>query len=199
LSFDPSQVDDLSIGVVIDGLPCASGAITDAPGVLVPQKTMDALAGEAHDAYDTTTTDLVVAATMAAACTTAVAVVETVVRVDPQPDDAGLVRAVKSAMRSAAADDPTVPGVRVIPLPETAAVTEIGTAGDRLIVTLAGSRILVSGAADAGLGERVRDRLVALVAHCVDADPVYSAADFPAAGLDDAGVAALLAALEVSP
>jgi amino acid adenylation domain-containing protein len=197
LSFDPSQMDDLSIGMMVESLPCGPGEIADAPGVLVPQKTMDALAGEAHDAYDTTTTDLVVAATMAAACRTAVAVAETgVVRVDPRPDAASLVRAVRAAMRSAHDDDPAVPGVRVIPLPETAAVTEIGTAGDRVIVTLAGSRVLVSGAADAGLGERVRDRLVALVAHCVDAEPVYSAAD-----LDDAGVAALLAALdaEVSP
>jgi hypothetical protein len=37
---------------------------------------------------------------------------------------------------------------------------------------------------------------VALVAHCVAAEPEYSTADFPDAGLDDEGVAVLLATLE---
>jgi hypothetical protein len=100
-------------------------------------------------------------------------------------------------MRSPGDDQPSVPGVRVISLPDPVAVTEVGTAGDRVIVTVAGARVLVSGLAGPGLAERIADRLAALVEHCVAADPEYSAADFPEADLDDDGMARLLAGLDL--
>jgi hypothetical protein len=87
--------------------------------------------------------------------------------------------------------------VRVIPLPDAAVVLETGTAGDRVIVTVAGARVLVSGPAQPGLAERVADRLAAITAHCSAAEPVYAAADFPDADLDDAGMARLLAGLDL--
>jgi hypothetical protein len=109
-------------------------------------------------------------------------------------DDEDLIRAVKAARRSLAEDDPAVPAVRLIPVPPSVAVTDAG-AGDRVIVTVAGARVL--GPDD--LAARVRDRLVELVDHCRATDVGYSAADFPDSGLDEDAVARLLSGLDVSP
>lgn len=213
LTADPSQVDDWSLGrLVRQWCPAtASTSDEDVPGLLVPPGTMAALAGPAHEAYATTTTDLVVSAVLAATGEPAVAVADTrreepattgvraepgLVRIGSATGEVGLVRAVKDALREPEADDPAVPGVRVLPLPHNASVTETGACGARVLVTLAGARLIVTGDAEPGLGERVRDHLVRLVEHCVAAEPVYSAADFPDAGLDDAAVAGLLADLE---
>jgi aryl carrier-like protein len=212
LSADPSQVDDWSLSRVVKAMNAsfsAPGALNEA-FIALPVETMDALRGPAHEAYATTTLELVAAAVLAATGGTAVTVadirreepVETgnnavpgLLRVDPVAGDAELIRAVKTALRNPDADDPAVPGVRVLSLPDNVFVTETGNAGARVVVTLAGARLIVSG--DDGLGERVRDHLVRLVEHCAAAEPAYSAADFPDAGLDDAGVAALLAGLDL--
>ncbi|HEY7594754.1 MAG TPA: condensation domain-containing protein [Actinophytocola sp.] len=207
LTADPSHVDDWTLGRLVRGL-CPDGPHETAGlGVLVPPETVAALAGPAHEAYATTTTDLVIAATIAATGEPAVAVADTR-RAEPSADgraepgllrvgrvrgDAELIRAVKEAFRAAEDDDPAVPGVRVLPVPDAAEVTAIGDAGPRTLVTLAGPRLIVTGAD--GLAEQVRDHLVRLVAHCATAETVYSAADFPDAGLDDVAVAGLLAGL----
>jgi aryl carrier-like protein len=209
LTADPSEVDDWSLGRIVSALGPHGTIDTEMPGLLVPADTLAALSGPAHEAYATTTLELVAAAVLAAAGGTAVAVADTrreepvetgnnavpgLLRVDPVTGDAELIRAVKTALRNPDADDPAVPGVRVLSLPDNVVVTETGNAGARVVVTLAGARLIVSG--DDGLGERVREHLVRLVEHCAAAEPAYSAADFPDAGLDDAGVAALLAGLD---
>ncbi|HEV7652800.1 MAG TPA: condensation domain-containing protein [Actinophytocola sp.] len=212
LTADPSQVDDWSLARAVRTLAAGkSTSDTGVLGVLVPRETMAALAGPAHEAYATTTTDLVVAATLAATGAAAVAVADTrreepaatgapaepgLLRPGPATGDTELVQAVKAAMRAPEADDPAVPGVRVLPLPGGVPVTALGDAGTRVVVTLAGARLVVTGDADAGLAERVRDRLTGLVEHCTAAETVYSVADFPDAGLDDAAMAGLLAGLE---
>jgi non-ribosomal peptide synthetase component F/aryl carrier-like protein len=210
LTADPSQVDDWSLSRLVRRLrPDSPADVDGVPGLLVPAETMAALAGPAHEAYATTTTDLVVAATLAATGAPAVAIADTrreepavtgnhavpgLVRIGPADDAADLIRAVKSASHTPEEDDPTVPGVRVLSLPDNVSVTATGDAGARVLVTLAGARLIVTG--DGGLAERVRDQVVRLVEHCVAAEPVYSAADFPDSGLDDAAVAGLLAGLE---
>jgi non-ribosomal peptide synthetase component F/aryl carrier-like protein len=210
LTADPSQVDDWSLSRLVRQLrQDAPPDADDVPGLLVPTETMAALAGPAHEAYATTTTDLIVAATLAATGAPAVAVADTrreepagtgnhavpgLVRIGPADDAADLIRAVKSAMHAPEEDDPTVPGVRVLSLPDNVSVTATGEAGARVLVTMAGARLIVTG--DGGLAERVRDQVVRLVEHCVAAEPVYSAADFPDSGLDDAAVAGLLAGLD---
>jgi non-ribosomal peptide synthetase component F len=212
LTADPSEVDDWSLGRIVRTL-CPHGTVTgDAPGVPVPPETVAALAGPAHEAYATTTTDLVAAATLAATGEPAVGVADTrreepaatgnnaepgLLRIGSVAGAASLIRAVKHAWRAPEADDPAVPGVRVLSLPDNVFVTEPGHAGERVLVTMAGTRLLVTGHAAADLAERVRDQLVRLVKHCVAAEPEYSAADFPDAGLDDAGVTALLAGLDL--
>lgn len=209
LTADPAHVDDWTLGRIVRDL-CPPGTVEDgAPGEPVPPETMRALAGPAHEAYASTTTDLVVAATLVATGRSAVAVADTrreeptgghavpgVVRVDPVADVAELVRAVKTALHAPEGDDPAVPGVRVIPLPDNAVVTELGGAAARVVVTLAGARLIVTGDGADGLAGQVRDHLVRIVEHCVAAEPAYSAADFPDAGLDDAALAGLLAGLE---
>jgi hypothetical protein len=218
LTADPSEVDDWSLGRVVRAVNAsftAPGALNDAftaPGLPVPPETMAALHGPAHEAYATTTTDLLAAAFLAATGGTAVAVADTrreepadtgnnavpgLLRTDPVAGDAELIRAVKNALRAPDEDDPAMPGIRVLSLPDNVFVTETGQAGERVLVTLAGARLIVSGAAEAGLAQRVRDHLVRIVEHCTAAEPVYSATDFPDAGLDDAGVAALLAGLDL--
>lgn len=197
VSFDPARVDDRSIGLILREM---SGA------------TADPVPADAHEAYGTTTLDLVVAATMAALDTTAVTVADTqtsfadeigqrakpgVVRVDTLRVNGDLIRDVKAAVRSATGDDPSLAGVRVIPLPDAAVVTEAGTAGSRVIVTFAGSQVLVSGPAEPDLATRIAEALTEIVAHCAAAEPVYSAADFPDTGLDEAGMARLLAGLDL--
>ncbi|MFI9387343.1 amino acid adenylation domain-containing protein [Kutzneria sp. NPDC052558] len=206
VSFDPTEVDDRSIELVARRL-CPPGPAVDAPGAVIAQSTMAALAGEAHEAYNTTTAELVVAATMAALSVTAVAVADTrpstvdeiglhakpgSVVVEPWRTEAELVRGVKAALRSPGADRSELPGVRVIALPGSVAATEVGAA-DRVIVTVAGARVL---AADPGLAERVVDQLSALVDHCLTVEPEYTAADFPDAGLDDAAMARVFAGLD---
>jgi hypothetical protein len=194
-------------GSVIVQLPAAAA---EPPGLLVPQEIMAALAGPAHEAYATTTTDLVVAATLAATGAPAVAVADTrrepssgthavpgVLRVEPVTGAAELLRAAKEASLVPEPDDPGVLGVRVLSLPDNVFMTDPGEAGERVVVTLAGARLLISGPAEPDLAERVRDHLVRLVEHCAAAEPVYSAADFPDAGLDDAALAGLLAGLDV--
>ena len=212
LTADPSQVDDWSLARLVRELRPATpdGRDGDAPGVPVPPETMRALAGPAHEAYATTTTDLVVAATLAATGAPAVAVADTrraepsatgpaepgLVRVGPAAGETELIQSVKAALHAPDEDDPAVPGVRVLPLPDGVTVTATGDAGSRTLVTLAGAWLIVTGDGAAWLGERVRDHLVRLVAHCAAAEPVYSAADFPDAGLDDDAVAGLLAGFE---
>jgi non-ribosomal peptide synthetase component F len=117
-------------------------------------------------------------------------------RVAPAAGEEALVQAVKSALHDPAADDPAAIGVRVLPLPDGARVTAVGGAGTRVLVTLAGHRIVVTGAAAPDLAARVGDELTRLTDHCRATEPVYSAADFPDAGLDDATMAGLLAGLE---
>ncbi|MPZ81613.1 MAG: AMP-binding protein [Actinophytocola sp.] len=217
LTADPSQVDDWSLGRIVRQLrpagpaaPAASAA-DGVPGLLVPPETVAALDGPAHEAYATTTTDLVVAATLAATGEPAVAVADTrreepaatgghavpgLARVGTVAGEVDLIRAVKAALRTPEEDDPAVPGVRVLLPPADIPVTAVGDAGTRLLVTLAGARLIVTGEGGDGLAERVRDQLVRLVEHCVAAEPAYSAADFPDAGLDDAAMAGLLASLD---
>jgi hypothetical protein len=124
-------------------------------------------------------------------------------RLDPLPGDPGeLVRAVQAALRAAgkaAPEGPEAVGLRVIELPDGAAGTEVGGPAGRPTVTLAADRVVITGPAEAGLAERVRDRLVELVEYCRSAEPVYSELDFPDAGLDDAGVAALLSSMGIGP
>jgi hypothetical protein len=208
LTADPSLVDDWSVGVVVRRI-CPPGPAPRAAtlGVAVPAATMAALAGPAHDAYGTTTAELLAAATGADAVTIADVRRDDhgelghhaepgLARVGTPADDADLIRAVKGARRATGQDDPATPVARVLVLPDNAIVTALGDAGERTAVTLAGDRIVVT---PAGQAELIRDRLVALVAHCVAAEPEYSTADFPDSGLDDDGVAALLAALDVTP
>jgi non-ribosomal peptide synthetase component F len=212
LTADPSQVDDWSLARAVRRL-CPDSSTSDgaALGVPMPVEVMAALAGPAHEAYATATVDLVAAATIAATGALAVAVADTrreepaetganarpgLLRVGPATDDTELIQAVKAALRAPEEDDPAAPGVRVLPLPDGASVTATGDAGARVVVTLAGARLLVTGDAEAGLAEKVRDRLTHLVEHCAAADTVYSAADFPDAGLDDATMAGLLAGIE---
>jgi hypothetical protein len=172
---------------------------------------MAALAGPAHEAYATTTLDLVVAATLAATGAEAGAVADTrreepsatganaepgLLRAGPATTDAELVQAVKSALHSPAEDDPAAPGVRVLTLPNGARVTAVGDAGARVLVTLAGARLIVTGDAAPDLPERIRGELTRLVDHCATAETVYSTTDFPDAGLDEATMAGLLAVLD---
>jgi hypothetical protein len=189
VTVDPGVADDSLADLVT-----ASGPAPDAPGALLPASTVEALAGEAHEAYATTTLDLVIAAALRALDATAIAVPAGLLRVTATSDDEDLIRAVKAARRSLAEDDPAVPAVRLIPVPASVAVTDAG-AGDRVIVTVAGARVL--GPDD--LAARVRDRLVELVDHCRATDVGYSAADFPDSGLDEDAVARLLSGLDVSP
>jgi non-ribosomal peptide synthetase component F/aryl carrier-like protein len=205
LSADPSQVDDWTLARTVRALRPPS--TTDGVGVLVAPETMAALAGPAHEAYATTTLDLVVAATLTATGARAVAVTDTR-REEPSETGANaepgllrpapgrdLIQAVKFALQSPGEDDGTAPAVRVLPLPEGAGVTAVGDAGPRVLVTLAGAHVIVTGEAAPTLAAAVRDELARLVAHCRTATPVYSATDFPDAGLDDAAVVNLLAVL----
>ena len=206
LTAEPSEVDDWSLGRIVRRLVVDMPPVVedDVPGLSVPAATMAALAGPAHEAYATTTTDLVVAATLAATGAPAVAVADTrreepsggdavpgLVRVDPAAE---LIGAVKMALHAPEPDDSVAPGVRVLSLPDNVAVTAVGDAGPRVLVTLAGARLIVTGDE---LGERVLGHLVRLVEHCAATEPVYSAADFPDAGLDDAAMAGLLAGLDL--
>lgn len=209
LTADPSEVDDWSLGRLVRRLVADLPAVVedDVLGLPVPAVTMAALAGPAHEAYATTTLDLVVAATLAATGAPAVAVADTrreepsgghavpgLVRVDPVADVAELIGAVKTALHTPADDDTAAPGVRVLSLPDNVSVTEVGDAGPRVLVTLAGTRLIVTGD---GLAELVLTHLVRLVEHCAATEPVYSAADFPDAGLDDVAMAGLLAGLDL--
>jgi hypothetical protein len=208
LTADPSQVDDWSLARAVRSI-CPQGTVGDPPGVLVPQEIMAALAGPAHEAYASTTTDLIVAATFAATGAPAVAVADTrreepaetganavpgVVRVDPEAE---LIRAVKAALRGPEDDDPSTLGVRLIPLPDNVFATSIGDAGERPLVTMAGARLIATGTGAGGLAERVLAELTRLVRDCLAVEPEYSAADFPDAGLDDSALAGLLAGLDV--
>lgn len=190
VTIDPARVDDAAIADLVS----ADGEVADAPGELLPSSTLDALDGEANETYGTTPLALVVAAVMRALDTTAVAVPTGVVRVAALAEDAQLIRDVKAALRAPEPDEAPVPGVRMIRVPRSVAVTEAGAAGDRLIVTVAGARVL----APPEVAERVRDRLVDVVAHCLGADASYVAADFPEAGLDEEAIARLLAGLDDS-
>jgi non-ribosomal peptide synthetase component F len=211
LTADPSQVDDWSVARTVRGLCTHSTMDDDALGLLVPRETMAALAGPTHEAYATTTLDLVVAATLAATGAEAVAVADTrreepsatganaepgLLRAGPATTDAELIQAVKSALHSPAEDDPAAPGVRVLSLPAGARVTAVGDAGARVLVTLAGARLIVTGDAAPDLPERIRGELTRLVDHCATAETVYSTTDFPDAGLDEATMAGLLAVLD---
>ncbi|WP_027943906.1 non-ribosomal peptide synthetase [Amycolatopsis taiwanensis] len=188
VTIDPARVDDADIADLVS----ADGDVADAPGVLLPSSTLDALYGEANETYGTAPLDLVVAAVMRALDTTALAVGAGVVRAAASADDAQLIRDVKAALRAPSAEDGSLPGVRMIRLPRSVAVTEVGAAGDRLVITVAGARVL--GPAD--VAERVRDRLVDLVTHCLGTEASYAAADFPDSGLDDETIAHLLAGLD---
>lgn len=135
------------------------------------------------------------------------------------PGPGELLQAAKSAVRAARdgaaewaeaalACRTPVPGIvlRLLPLPDGAALVDPGTPGPagRTVVLLAGAELLVippDGDGDrdapdaAALAGRVRDRLESLAAHCAGREPVYRAADFPDAGLDDAALARLLGTL----
>ncbi|TDP95211.1 non-ribosomal peptide synthetase [Labedaea rhizosphaerae] len=185
VTLDPALVPDDAVGDLIS----ADGAVADAPGVLIPPSTVDALVAGAHEAYATTTHDLVVAAAVRALGP--VAVPGGVVRVASGCDDEDLIRSVKTALRAPAEDDPTLPAVRFLAVPPSVAVTDPGVS-DRLIVMVAGARVL--GPDD--VAARVRDHLVELVDHCLSADTTYHVTDFPDSGLDDAAMARLLSGLD---
>jgi hypothetical protein len=104
-----------------------------------------------------------------------------------------------SAAGKAAQEPPSAVGLRVLELPDAVAVTDLGASAQRVVVTFAADRVILTGPGGAGLAERVRDRLVDLVTHCRGAEPVYSELDFPDAGLDDSGVAALLSSMGIGP
>jgi non-ribosomal peptide synthetase component F/aryl carrier-like protein len=211
LTAEPSEVDDWSLARVVRDLCGHSTMDSEGPGVPVPPETMAALAGPAHEAYATTTLDLVVAATLSATGAPAVAVADTrreepsatganaqpgLLRAGPAATGPELIQAVKSALHAPEGDDPTAPGVRVLPLADNVRVTAVGDAGTRVLVTLAGARLVVTGDAAPDLPDRIRGELARLVDHCATAETVYSTTDFPDAGLDEATMAGLLADLD---
>jgi amino acid adenylation domain-containing protein len=150
-------------------------------------ETVEALGEMAHRAYATTSLELLAAAaarelgpaTVLIADDGAEPVAVRLAAGGDRPEQ--LVRGAKAALRGArrAGAEPGLPLIR-----------------------LAGGAIQVSAPAErdgAALARDLGGALAAVVEHCLRAAPEYTAADFPDAGLDDAGLARLLAGLGVDP
>jgi amino acid adenylation domain-containing protein len=170
------------IAALLDAAP-AAGPAERAP---LPAPTVEGLAGAAHRAYGTTSLELLIAAAGRALGPATVLVAAAgadpvAVRLAPDGDrPEQLVRGARAALRAADAGG------------AEAGLPVLGLAGGAVVVS-------ASDRDAAALARDVAGALVAIVEHCVAAEPSYTAAEFPDAGLDDAALAKLLAGLGVDP
>jgi hypothetical protein len=118
------------------------------------------------------------------------------VEITAPAEPGAVIQAAKAAVRQARTAAPPGPGgrgvvpdvtVRVIDLPGGARLVNAQLPADRTVVLVAGRDIVATvpeGAGDARqLAAAVRDALTEIAGHCMNQAPVYSSADFPAAGL----------------